>query len=499
MLICFIPMGTHALGVDFIEMPMKQEISITKPWTVKFNLKLDKNTINSENVLVKDSNGKMVKVSIEPGKDENSIRIYPPTGGYTPGKNYHVELTKSVKSKDGVNLSKVTKMPFKTSNQYEDSTNYPALPTIRGINVVEKIALQNKKTSFEITPNYSGEVQYRIYLFKYPDEIFDNSNFYPYVPYIELTNGYTSSVSATAPYTFVKPDGFSIGKYKLLIYIKDRNSKGEYKDANTSFDNYYSTYFRVMDKTIIEEQPANATISYIGYNKTLEQAALEEYLNGFPTYSEGNTWMRASKEIIKYYMNPNNFLDTYYKDKFLNLNYMEVAEEDLNNVLKGKGVFEGKGAVFLKAARDNNINPIYLVGHALLETSNGKSSLATGILMTEYKGAPLVKPQTVHNMFGVKAYDYDPIKCGSEYAYEQGWFSVDEAIMGGAKFINNDYINNPKYNQNTMYKMRWNFNLRWHQYATDTGWARKQIDRINFAKLLEQCTTARPVYEIPIM
>ena len=491
------PITAFAAGEEVVNMPTKQEVSITKPWTAKFNLELDVNTINDKNILVKDSKGNNIKVTVVPGKDPKTITIYPPTGGYIPGESYSLELSKAIKNKNGKNLSKVTKMSFKTSNQYEDSTNYSSLPSIKGIEILNQPILQNKGTSFRITPNSSEDVQYRVYLFKYPDETYDNPNTYSNTSYIELTNGYTNVFGTSTPYIFTKQDGFHTGKYKFLVYIKGKGRVGQNKDTNTDFDNYYSTYFRVIDKDITKDSSSNATISYIKYDKTLEQAALEEYSEGAPVYSEKTGWMRPSKEIIKYYMNPYNFLDEYYKDAFLKLSYMEIPASDLNNVLKGKGVLEGKGAVFLQAAKENNINPIYLIGHALLETGNGTSSLATGVTVTSVDGVKLPKPQKVYNMFGIKAIDSDPVKYGSEYAYKQGWFTVDKAILGGAKYISNDYISNPKYNQDTIYKMRWNYILRWHQYATDIGWVRKQIARINFSKIIEQCKNVKPIFEIP--
>lgn len=487
-----------ALAAEVIEMPKKEGIHITKPWTVKFSLELDKSTVNGENIVVKDSEKRKLGVTILSGKTPDSIVICPPTGGYIPGKDYSLELSTAVKSKGGGALKNLTKMNFKTSNQYEDSTSFSGLPTIKGIEAIEKPILQNKKTSFKITPNSTGDVQYRIYLYKYPNEVLDNPNSYSVNPvYTELTKGYTNALSASNPYAFVKSEGFDTGKYKLIIYIKAKGRTGKNKDGNTDFDNYYSTYFRIIDNDITVDKPLNSTIKYINYDKTLEEYALDEYKNGSPTYSENSGWMRASKEIIKYYMNPYNFLDDYYKDSFLNLNYMEISAGDLNNILAGKGVLAGKGDVFLKAAKENNINPIYLVGHALLETGNGTSALATGVEITTVNGVKLDKPQTVYNMFGIRATDANPIKYGSEYAYEQGWLSVDKAIEGGAKFISSSYISNPKYYQNTLYRMRWNFIIRWHQYATDVGWIRKQISRIDFSKIIEQCDTAKPVYEIP--
>jgi mannosyl-glycoprotein endo-beta-N-acetylglucosaminidase len=127
-----------------------------------------------------------------------------------------------------------------------------------------------------------------------------------------------------------------------------------------------------------------------------------------------------------------------------------------------------------------------LVSHALLETGQGNSQLATGVLVNTVNGQP-VTPKVVYNMFGIGAYDATALKSGSERAYLEGWTTPEKAIIGGAKFIGNMYVNHPTYKQNTLYKMRWNPERPGsHQYATDMGWAVKQTTSIsNLYKALD--------------
>src|SRR5699024_9793668 len=130
---------------------------------------------------------------------------------------------------------------------------------------------------------------------------------------------------------------------------------------------------------------------------------------------------------------------------------------------RGKGILSGQADAFIKAGQQYGINDIYLISHALLETGDGTSILANGV---KYNG------ETVYNMYGIGAYDSCPIECGAERAYEEGWTTPSKAIIGGAKFIGNDYI---KTGQNTLYKMRWNpaamasTNRYVKQYAADRG------------------------------
>ena len=52
-----------------------------------------------------------------------------------------------------------------------------------------------------------------------------------------------------------------------------------------------------------------------------------------------------------------------------------------------------------------------------------------------------------------------------------GWTSIEKTIEGSAKWISANYIKSSKYNQNTIYKMKFNYDYIWHQYATDVNWA----------------------------
>nr|WP_249669898.1 glucosaminidase domain-containing protein [Polycladospora coralii] len=111
-----------------------------------------------------------------------------------------------------------------------------------------------------------------------------------------------------------------------------------------------------------------------------------------------------------------------------------------------------------------HVDPIYLAVHSSLETGNGSSRLARGVV-EGYEG--------YYNMYGIKAWTE---LNGAIYAKEQGWDSVYKAILGGAEYIGFNYIHA---GQDTLYKMRWNpLNPGTHQYATDIAWASKQANKL---------------------
>lgn len=182
-------------------------------------------------------------------------------------------------------------------------------------------------------------------------------------------------------------------------------------------------------------------------------------------------WVDAKRKDVEYYLDPNNFVnDKKLRYQFLDLSKSSNTSVDkLNEYLEDKGILRGLGNAFIEASKKYKINDVYLVSHATLETGNGSSKLANGV---KYNGI------TVYNMFGIGAYDNCAVECGARRAYEEGWTTPYKAVVGGARFIGNGYIDN---GLNTLYKMRWNPKSMetsgkfGKQYATDIGWATKQI------------------------
>lgn len=206
---------------------------------------------------------------------------------------------------------------------------------------------------------------------------------------------------------------------------------------------------------------------------------------------EFSTWRNATKADILPLLDPSTVKpDSKEYFQFLDLSKPAgVKADSMNKVLAGRGILDGEGASFIQASKEHGVNEIYLASHAMLETGHGTSQLAKGVLVTEVDGKP-VEPKVVYNMYGIGAVDSAPLKGGSETAYENGWFTPEAAIIGGAKFIGEKYVNHPTHKQNTLYKMRWNpASPGTHQYATDIGWAVKQVPSIyNLYQLLDDYT-----------
>jgi mannosyl-glycoprotein endo-beta-N-acetylglucosaminidase len=271
-------------------------------------------------------------------------------------------------------------------------------------------------------------------------------------------------------------------------------------EADPQTDKNYDTYIRSDALTLTS--PTSGTVKGAGWNvrggagpsfwvvgqvsnsTSVQILSKVKGTDGYDWYriKYDKTWVNASPDDVTYCLDPNNFVNSSV-DSFQFLKLSVTANLDStevnNRILNGKGILQGQAAAFITAGTTYGVNELYLISHALLETGNGTSKLANGVV---------INGKTVYNMYGIGAYDTDPVNSGAQYAYNAGWYAPEDAIIGGAQFIAKGYINA---GQDTLYKMRWNPSSAvtngsaTHQYATDIGWASKQVNQIyNLYQLL---------------
>ncbi|WP_340392009.1 GW dipeptide domain-containing protein [Macrococcoides caseolyticum] len=180
----------------------------------------------------------------------------------------------------------------------------------------------------------------------------------------------------------------------------------------------------------------------------------------------------TAAEVTKAMRTQDKLTDPVMKYQFLDLGKSEgINAKTLNKLLVGKGALAGQGAAFAKAAQQFNINEVYLIAHAILETGHGSSRLANGLSINSTNTTITSKGTKYFNMYGAKADDNNPEIGGIKYAKAEGWDNPSKAIVGGAKYVRSAYID---HGQRTLHQMRWNPpNPATHQYATDINWAAK--------------------------
>ncbi|TGA79677.1 mannosyl-glycoprotein endo-beta-N-acetylglucosamidase [Staphylococcus croceilyticus] len=292
------------------------------------------------------------------------------------------------------------------------------------------------------------------------DTAVDNAEDYNDDFIIDSTNSFYYDSPSSAKAYALKPyneQNFHVTKRKVV------NGKTWYYGKLSN-----GKYVWIKD-TDLKKQLVKSSKSY----QTLSQAVAKQQ-NAYGAKPQvqrnGYGWSNASASEIKNAMNPDTLSkDNTHKYQFLRLDRPQnLSVASMNTLLKGKGVLENQGQAFSDAAKAAGINEIYLIAHALIETGNGQSQLANGGDVVNNK-VTTNNANKYYNVFGIAAYDSNPIASGINYAKSAGWNSVSKAIIGGAKFIGQDYI---KAGQNTLYKMRWNpDHPGTHQYATDINWA----------------------------
>lgn len=279
--------------------------------------------------------------------------------------------------------------------------------------------------------------------------------------------------------------GVSVGTANITV--ETTNGKKQTFTVNVT-ESDAKDPFNLNDE--VSDLDTEGTVTYTSYDISFPQIIrIQMGLNPPPKIWRNGGMSYATESETAEYMNPNSFYTDAYKYQFLDLSKPNnVSEETLNNYLADKGVMKGMGAAFIEAAKEYNVSEVYLVAHACLESGNGTSQLATGV---EVNGT------TVYNLFGIGAYDANPVGNGSQRAYSQGWTSVEAGIKGGAKWISENYVNSPDGRQNTLYKMLWNpENPGTHQYATDIGWAVKQA--VSIEKIFSSFTDATLSFDVPV-
>ncbi|HBC7347567.1 TPA: glucosaminidase domain-containing protein [Staphylococcus aureus] len=264
-----------------------------------------------------------------------------------------------------------------------------------------------------------------------------------------------------------------VKKKMLETYIKrDILTRENIKEVTTK------TTIRISDKTSVDsastrgptasdEKPSIVTEKS---PFTFQQALDRQMSRGNPKKSHTWGWANATRAQTSSAMNVKRIWESNTQCyQMLNLGkYQGVSVSALNKILKGKGTLDGQGKAFAEACKKNNINEIYLIAHAFLESGYGTSNFASG----RY-GA--------YNYFGIGAFDNDP-DYAMKFAKNKGWTTPAKSIMGGASFVRKDYINK---GQNTLYRIRWNpKNPATHQYATAIEWCQHQASTI--AKLYKQ-------------
>lgn len=96
--------------------PQTANVSINKVWHIKFNMELNKNTVNSNNIMVLNEDQQPVPINVTCGADNKSVTVAP-LNCYSYGKTYSLIITKNVQALSGKTVGSAKRMKFNTESQ----------------------------------------------------------------------------------------------------------------------------------------------------------------------------------------------------------------------------------------------------------------------------------------------------------------------------------------------------------------------------------------------
>ena len=230
------------------------------------------------------------------------------------------------------------------------------------------------------------------------------------------------------------------------------------KIVNTEYDGYYKGWSLIED-----------TGRYFdGYKSTDSWSynyLTDVFSNNFS--GGGSNWYAANKDVISYYMDPRNFLNDKQVFMFetLSFNKSYHTRNGVETMLKNTfmtGYANNENTktyvdAFMDAALQYNVSPYVLVSRVIQEVGANGSTIVSG-KVSGFEG--------YYNFYNIKATGPKDkiISNGLTYAKEQGWDSPYKAIVGGASFLADSYINA---GQDTLYLQKWDLiepNAGRHQY-----------------------------------
>ena len=255
----------------------------------------------------------------------------------------------------------------------------------------------------------------------------------------------------------LKSAGFPDSYLEDLVKLHFEHPTWQFVPFNTNLD---------WNSVIENESVEGRNLVYYTYgegyrskNSYSYNYATDEYYR----HSEEINWWYASPEAIAYYMDPRNYLNSKNIFTFESLSYessfqtSNIVDKILGNSFM-PGIYSKYSDnpytdAFMEAASTYDVSPIHLASRILQEQRINGSSTGLGGAFT-YGGNTY---SGYFNFYNIKAVGNDPSVAlvwamggvdNSMTSYGRPWNSPYKSIIGGAKFLSEDYIS---IGQNTLY------------------------------------------------
>ena len=271
----------------------------------------------------------------------------------------------------------------------------------------------------------------------------------------------------------------------VFVWIRESQKQKyvEYNGKNLS-ESKYSGYKELIDELIQKHPNWKFTLFYtkLDWKEVIENEGHQDGrtypLNLIPDSNDypedwrceidkdkrfdNGTWLCTSDKAIEYKMDPRNILNEENIFQFKELNYVENAQtiEGLEKITEGT-FLEGNSICnsIIEAGKKANLDPYFIASRLIQEQGREGTTLSKGY---EYNGAIVYNPFNI-NAIGNSSNEI--IENAAKYAYENGWDSLEKAIVNGIDYMKQGYIN---VGQNTLYLQKFDVvkvgGLYNHQY-----------------------------------
>ncbi len=278
------------------------------------------------------------------------------------------------------------------------------------------------------------------------------------IAYIDYETG-TNSATTSCEIDMANA-GFPSSYWPYLCFLKETQPNWTFTAINTNLD---------WQTVVNAESNCGISLFYTGNT---------EYIDSTCNYGYSG-WEPPTKEAVAYYMDPRNFLGENFIFQFDYLKYDTSIEGEyskvISSIFNGAAFYNyhiGKGLDFaaevLKSGKETDVNPVFLATRIKQELGTGDS------LYNLYSGVTS-SYENLYNFYNIGVSDdcvkaYGTTKCGLDYARNNGWNSVSNAIKGGATFLSDRYISKGQY---TTYLQKYNVvptipsNIYVNQYMTN--------------------------------
>lgn len=274
--------------------------------------------------------------------------------------------------------------------------------------------------------------------YTYVSHVYNNKTYYGY--YCKTYLKAASSVITDELKKEFKEAGFPESYFEKLAVLKTAHPNWNFKAVNTGLDfNTVVTNQSYGNRSLLRISMSN-NYAYLSIDPSSFDYKNDKYIP-YDSTTGSDPWCKANTSTIAYYLDPRNFLDDMYIFQFQTLSYDESIEDDkiLNSIngIFGDDYLKNFANDFLEAGKQSKVNPIYLSSLSKEEVHNG-STPGTAI-DGKYNG--------MYNFYNIGATSgANPVYRGLDFAAGidesvlRPWNTPTRAIIGGAKWIYNDYI-----------------------------------------------------------